>query len=364
MADKIQVKKQIIFLLTAATFSALSCKSKDVSESANGVASEANPQTQKKKARVLTLGAYTTPREVYGKKIIPAFKAFWKEKTGENIEIRESYLGSGAQSRAIAGGFEADIAALSLEPDIERLVKAGLVDKGWKAGPSKGMVTRSVVVFGVRKQNPLKVATWDDLAAAGRKVLTPNVKTSGGAMWNIAALYGAAMRGRTSAAEGDEAQAEALLSRVLANVEIMDKGARESMLTFENGVGEIIITYENEMRVAAKMGKDNEYVIPPSTILIENPIAVVDKYAKEHGVVDAAEGFVSFVRRPEIQKYFAEYGLRPVDESAAAELLKDYPPIKDLFTVRDFGNWQSLTPKLFGRGGFYDRAMAKAGEAK
>lgn len=353
-----------IILIVPLMFSVWSCKSNDASStgSASGTAQQATKPA--KKDRVLTLGAYTTPREVYGKKIIPAFKAFWKEQTGEEIKIRESYLGSGAQSRAIAGGFEADIAALSLEPDIERLVQVGLINEDWKAGPNKGMVTRSVVVFGVRKGNPLKIATWDDLAAPGRKVLTPNVKTSGGAMWNIAALYGAAMRGHSKAAANDEAAAEDLLSRVLGNVEIMDKGARESMLTFEHGVGDIIITYENEMRVASQMGKVDEYVIPPSTILIENPIAVVHKYAAAHGVTDAANAFVAFVLRPENQKLFSDFGLRPVDDAVAKEALKDYPPLQDVFTVRDFGDWGAVTPRLFGPGAVYDRAMAKAGSSK
>ena len=352
-----------IVLLAAATIGCLSCKSStssDVPTAPSATAERPAP----KKDRVLTIGAYTTPREVYGKKIIPEFKTYWKQKTGELIEIRESYLGSGAQSRAIVGGFEADIAALSLEPDIERLVKAGLVDAGWKGGPTKGMVTRSVVVFGVRKDNPLGVATWDDLTKPERKVLTPNVKTSGGAMWNIAALFGAAFRGHTAVPANDEASARSLIARVLSNVEIMDKGARESMLTFENGVGDIIITYENEMRVAAKMGKDNGYVIPPSTILIENPIAVVSKYAKAHGTEDVAAAFIEFVLRPEIQRYFAEYGLRPVDESAAEELLAEFPPLKDVFTVRDFGDWAELTPRLFAPGGLYDQAAQEAGAAK
>jgi sulfate transport system substrate-binding protein len=172
------------------------------------------------------------------------------------------------------------------------------------------------------------------------------------------------MRGHSEAPSNNEAGAESLLGLVLANVEIMDKGARESMLTFENGVGDVIITYENEMRVAASSGKDNEYVIPPSTILIENPIALVNKYANAHGVTDIATAFVSFVLTPESQKQFAKFGLRPVDDSVKEEALKGYPALKDVFTVRDFGDWAGLTPKLFGPDGIYDRAMAKAGASK
>jgi sulfate transport system substrate-binding protein len=308
------------------------------------------------RTRVLTLAAYTTPREVYGTKIIPAFKEQWKRETGDLLEVRESYLGSGAQSRAVIAGFEADVVALSLEPDVRRIVEAGLIEHDWKAGPHKGMVSRSVVVLGVRAGNPLGIRDWNDLTRKDLEVLTPNVKTSGGAMWNIAAVFGAAMRGKTPAAASDPAAAEELLSRVLANVTIMDQGARESMLTFENGVGDVIITYENEMRVASKMGRKAEYVIPSSTILIENPVAVVDEYADAHGVRDVAQAFVEFLGRPETQAWCVEYGLRPVDESVPVD---GYPPLADVFTIDDLGGWDKVTPDLFGPGGLYDRAMER-----
>src|ERR671926_1082596 len=149
-------------------------------------------------ARTLTLGAYTTPREVYGRRIIPAFAKHWNERTGQEVKFQESYLGSGAQARAIVGGFEADVAALSLEPDIEQITKAKLITHDWKAAANGGMVSRSVVVIAVRPGNPKNIHGWDDLRRPGINVLTPNPRTSGGAMWNIAAIYGAALRGGTS----------------------------------------------------------------------------------------------------------------------------------------------------------------------
>lgn len=145
----------------------------------------------------LTFGAYTTPREVYGKAIVPTFIAAYSQQTGRPFAVEESYLGSGARARAIVEGFEADIAALSLEPDIAILEKAGLITRDWKArGNHGGMVTRSIVVIGVREGNPHGIADWADLAQPGIEVLTPNVRTSGGAMWNVAAIYGAALRGQ------------------------------------------------------------------------------------------------------------------------------------------------------------------------
>lgn len=171
--------------------------------------------------RTLTLGAYTTPREAYGKAILPAFQRYWKQKTGQDVRFQESYLGSGAQARAIVGGFEADIAALSLEADIDAIARAGLIRHDWRTGPGHGMVSRSLVVLAVRRGNPKAVRDWGDLRRPGLELLTPNARTSGGAKWNVCALYGAALRGGASAGA-----AEVLLRDVLRNVTVMDKGAR------------------------------------------------------------------------------------------------------------------------------------------
>src|SRR4029079_2242621 len=172
--------------------------------------------------RTIVLGAYTTPREAYGK-LLPIFKEQWKKQTGQDITFQESYQGSGAQSRAIAEGFEADIAALSLEADITRIEKAGLISHDWKSDPFKGIVSDSVVAFAVRKGNPKAIKDWADLAKPGLQVLTPNPKTSGGAQWNILALYGAAKRGFVQGVpKDDEAAAIQYLKSVLKNVIVMD----------------------------------------------------------------------------------------------------------------------------------------------
>ncbi len=314
--------------------------------------------------RTLTLGAYTTPREVYGQGIIPAFQQYWKAKTGEEVRFETSYLGSGAQARAILGGFEADVAALSLEPDIETLAQAGLITHDWRAGPNQGMVTRSVVVLAVRQGNPVGVQGWDDLRRTGLGILTPNVRTSGGAMWNFCALYGAALRGATDAPRGDTQAAEAFMAEVLRNVKVMDKGARESIINFEKGVGDVAITYENEVLVGRKAGRTYDYLVPRATILIENPVAVVDQYADRHGNRDLAEGFVAFLITPEAQKAFVEFGLRPVDPGVAQETADRFPAVKDLFSIRDLGGWTGVAQTLFAPGAAYDRAAAAVGPAK
>jgi sulfate transport system substrate-binding protein len=307
--------------------------------------------------RTLTLGVYTTPREAYNGGIIPAFQKLWKEKHGQEVRFETSYMGSGAQSRAIVGGFEADIAALSLEPDVTRIQEAGLIKHDWKANPYGGMISQSIVVIGVRPGNPKGIKDWDDLCRPGIEVLTPNVRTSGGAMWNIAAILGAALRGHTSAAKGDTAAAVALISRILAHVTVMDKGARESMLTFERGIGDAIITYENEIVTAKLAGQPYDYVIPASTILIVNPAAVIDVYAEKHGSADVAKAFVEFLVTPEAQRAFATQGYRPVEKTVAAEVAAKFPPVTDLFTVGDLGDWPVINGKVFNEGGIYDRAL-------
>lgn len=300
----------------------------------------------------LTLGAYTTPREAYGE-IVPAFRARWRAEHEGEVEISESYLGSGAQARAIVSGFEADIAALSLEPDIERLREAGLIRHEWREGAHGGMVTRSVVVIGVREGNPKGIRSWEDLAQPGIEVLTPNVRTSGGAMWNVLAIYGAGLGG-----EGDREAATSLLGRILRNVTVMDRGARDSMLTFERGVGDAIITYENEILVGRAQGKRYEYVVPSPTILIENPVAIIDANVERHGTRQLAEAFVGFLRTEEAQRAYAAHGLRPVLEHVAAETRDRFAPTQELFTIQDLGGWTEAQRTLFGDGGVYDQALA------
>lgn len=307
--------------------------------------------------RTLILGAYTTPREAYNKAIIPAFQNYWRKKTGQQVEFQTSYLGSGAQARAIISGFEADVAALSLEDDIDNIAQAGLISSDWKATPYQGMVTRSIVVIAVRPQNPKQIYDWDDLKRVS--VLTPDIRTSGGAMWNICALYGAAMRGATSATKQDSASATKLLQDVLHNVTIMDKGARESIINFERGIGDAAITYENEVIIGRKFGKDYEYVIPKATILIENPAAVISEYADKHQTRDLAEAFVHYLTTPEAQQAFMEYGLRPVIDLPAPSVEK-FKPVQDIFTIRDLGGWAKVKALLFAPGAIYDQVMAVA----
>jgi sulfate/thiosulfate transport system substrate-binding protein len=276
------------------------------------------------------------------------------------VIFEESYLGSGAQSRAIIEGFEADVTALSLEADVTRIQRAGLITHDWQDNPTNGMVSDSIVAFAVRKGNPKGINDWADLAKPGVQILTPNPKTSGGAMWNMLALYGAALRGYVAGVPAnDEAAALEFLKAVLGNVTVMDKAARESITNFEKGVGDMAITYENEVLVAQMQGEDYDLVIPRSTILIENPLAVIDAHVDKHGNRQVAEAFVQFLLSKPAQEIFAQHGLRSVDPEVAQATAAQYPPVEDLFTIEYFGGWDAATPAIFGDDGVFSRALVE-----
>jgi sulfate transport system substrate-binding protein len=230
----------------------------------------------------------------------------------------------------------ADVVAFSLEPDITRLVKAGLVDSNWNKDAYKGMVTDSVVVLAVRKGNPKGIRGWDDLTREGVEVITPNPFTSGGARWNVMAAYGAQLRQGKSEDEGIE-----YLRQLFNNVPVQDKSARESLQTFTGGKGDVMIAYENEVITAQQNGEDLEYVIPDQTILIENPVAVTSDSQNP----DQAQAFVDFLRSPEAQRTFGEKGYRPVVQDVLEEF--DYPTPLGLFTIDDLGGWDQVTKQFF-----------------
>mgnify|MGYP001217517836 FL=1 len=328
----------------------------------------------------LTLAGYAVPREAYGD-IIPLFQRYWQEQTGQQVIVLESYQASGAQSRAVAGGFEADIVALSIEPDITRLVDAGLISEDWKTEtPYNGFVTQSLVVLAVRPGNPLGITGWGALAGENIQVITPDPATSGGAQWNILGALGGARHGAAEGFSADDAGAEAFLRAVVGNIEVLDRDGRESFLTFERGIGDVAITYENEVLGGQLVGGQYELVIPQSTILIENPVAVVDTYVDLHGTREVAEAFVQFLFTADAQRAFANRGFRPVSPAVAAEygLIDEgaavtpeapgavtpntsitFAPVEDLFTIEEFGGWGEARSAIFGDEGLFTRIIAE-----
>lgn len=308
----------------------------------------------------LTIGAYSVLREAFHDGVLPAFAADWKQKTGRTVVFEQSYNASGAQSRAIASGFDADIAALSLEGDVDRLVKAGLVRKDWRSAPYGGMITRSLVVIGVRPGNPKGITDWEDLAQAGIGVLYPDPKTSGGARWNVSAIYGAGMlRDRK---RPDPAAGRALLGRVQARVVNMDASGRQSMATFERGTGDAVVTYENELLLQRKRtGERAPYVVPPATLLIEGPAAIVDTSVARHKNRVVAEAFLEFLRTEAAQRIFSDYGFRPLDPKLDVDPNRPALPPR-LFTIKDLGGWKQVNKDVYDTGGVWDQLfMARHG---
>ncbi|HVD58430.1 MAG TPA: sulfate ABC transporter substrate-binding protein [Thermoleophilaceae bacterium] len=280
----------------------------------------------------LTLVAYSTPEEAY-RELIPAFN---KTPEGKGVGFDQSYAASGEQSRAVEGGLPADVVEFSLEPDMTRLVDAGLVDKSWNQNEYKGMVTDSVVVFMVRKGNPKNIKSWDDLVTGDVEVIEPNPFTSGGAKWNIMAAYGAQLEdGKTPE------QAKKYLSTLFENVPVLDKSARESLQTFTSGKGDVLLGYENEAILAQQQGEEIDYIVPDETLLIENPVAVVNE-SKDPKL---AQAFVDFLYTPKAQGIFAGKGYRPVvDGTAGAD---KFPTPAKLFEIGKFGGWGKVNDEFF-----------------
>jgi sulfate transport system substrate-binding protein len=279
----------------------------------------------------LSLVAYSTPQAAY-KKIIKAFRA---TPAGKNVKFKESYGGSGDQSRAVESGLKADVVAFSLEPDITRLVKDGLVADDWNSGQYKGIVTDSVVVIATRKGNPKNLKTWDDLLGNGIQVITPNPFTSGGARWNVLAAYGA-----KSNKGADKAAGVAYLAQLFPHVAVQDNSARASLQTFVNGKGDAMLAYENDSIFAQQNGQALDYTIPDDTILIENPVAVTKN--SEHPT--EAKAFLDFLFTPTAQKIYAENGYRPVVQGVGGP---SFPTPSGLFTIKDLGGWSKLNKDFF-----------------
>jgi sulfate transport system substrate-binding protein len=306
----------------------------------------------------LIFAAYTVPKEAYQKEIIPAFQKYWKEKTGQNVKFEESYEASGAQSRAIAAGLEADIAALSLEKDVSRLKDAGLITHDWKNNKYHGFVTNSLAVIVYRPGNPKNISGWEDLAKQDVDVIYPSPKTSGGAMWAVNAIYGAGLKmSEVKTGKKDFAYAQQLLKSVQKRVKVMDKSGRLSVTTFENGIGDALVTYEDEALLRQKQGKEFPFIAPESTILIENPIALIDKNVDKHQTRKIAEAFIEFAHSKEAQRLFAQYGLRPVNEEVAKEYAAKYPVPKYLFTINYLGGWNQVENDIYGKNGVWTKII-------
>ncbi|MGO4537210.1 sulfate ABC transporter substrate-binding protein [Paenibacillus sp. 2TAB19] len=306
----------------------------------------------------LVIGAYSVVKDAFGD-ILPEFQAYWLEKTGQKVSFQESYEASGTQARAIAGGFEADVAIMAMEGDLDKIANAGFITEDWKKQSNGGVITNSIVVMGTREGNPLGIQDWDDIIKSGVKVLYPNPKTSGGAQWDINAIYGAGLKkSEQETGSKDPEYAKSFLKSVHENVESLDKSGRASMAAFEYGVGDVIVTYENELLSRIKQGVNYDIVIPSSTILIENPAAVVDKNADKHGTRELAEAFIAYLHGDDAQQVFADYGFRPVNEAVAADTADRFIVPEGLFDVSYLGGWDEVRKTLYSKKGVWYQVLA------
>jgi len=281
----------------------------------------------------LSLVAYSTPQVVYDE-IIPEFQ---KTPEGEGVDFKTSFGASGDQSRAVEAGLKADVVSFSVEPDMTRLVDAGIVAPTWKDTPNDGLVTTSIVAFVVRPGNPKNIRTWEDLLKPGVEVLTPNPFTSGAAKWNLLAAYGQASDG----GKNPEAGLAYVKELVTEHVKVQDKSGREALQTFVGGQGDVLLSYEYEAVTAQRKGEDVDYVVPDDSIRIDIDIATT---------VDAPEqatSFLNYVLSPPAQELFAAWGYRPVNEEVLEAHADQFPEPPGLFTIEDLGGWEKVNEELF-----------------
>lgn len=304
----------------------------------------------------IRFAAFTTVREAYEKRIIPLFVEQCRRRSGVEVRFEQSYGASGAQAEAIAAGYEADVAALSNEEDVEDLVASGLVPADWRETGMGGIVSRSVVVFAVRPGNPQGLEDWPDLSRAGLRIVMPDPATSGGARWGIAAIYGAALRA------DPKVEPEPFLARILERVVLWSPDARSSFQEFVSGVGDVALTSESEVMRSRMFGHEIDWVVPKSTLRMDNPAVVVASNADRHGVREIAAAFVEFLRTEEAQRAFSLRGFRPVSVVHDGDEPEPERREEELWGVEDLGGWSKLREELFGNGAVFDRARKASRE--
>lgn len=301
--------------------------------------------------------SYDPTRELYVE-YNAAFAKHWKAKTGQDVTIKQSHGGSGKQARGIIDGLEADVATLALAGDIDALHKnGGWIPKDWqKRLPLASSPYTSTIVLVVRAGNPKGIKDWDDLIKPGIRVITPNPKTSGGARWNYLAAWEFAKR-----KYGGNAQAKDFITKLYANVPVLDTGARGSSITFaQRNQGDVFISWENEAYLLDKeFGSKVDFVYPSLSILAQPPVTLVDKNVDRKGTRAVAEEYLKFLYSEEAQDIIGKNFYRPTSAKAQAKYAKQLPKL-NLFTIDDaFGGWEKADKDHFADGGSFDQIYTK-----
>jgi len=282
-----------------------------------------------------------------------------KTDEGRGVRFETSYGASGDQSRAVVNGLPADYVHFSVSSDVTRLVDADLVEESWDDGPNRGIVSSSIVVFAVRPGNPKNIQSWDDLIEPGVEIVTPNPASSGAARWNALAAWGQVIE-----AGGSEEEAAEYVTKLFANVVSLPNSGRDATTSFLSGTGDVLLAYENEVILATQNGEELDWVYPDTTILIENPGAVlINAHPK-------AQEWLEFVLGPAGQRQFALTGFRPIIDgvdTSGIEGAKDpndpFPTPEHLLTVEeDFESWSALSSKFFAEeDGIIVKIIAESG---
>jgi sulfate transport system substrate-binding protein len=343
-----QIRLRAVLVLVAASLFAVAACGSESESSAEGAGGEGS---------TISIVGFAVPEAAN-----TAIAEEWgKTSAGEGVTFKTSYGASGDQSRAVVAGLEADYVHFSVTSDVTRLVDEGLVADTWDDGPNRGVVSSSIVVFAVRKGNPKGIETWDDLVEPGVQIVTPNPASSGAARWNALAAWG-----QVVANGGTEADAATYLDKFFANVVALPGSGRDATTAFLGGTGDVLMAYENEAILARQNGEEFDYILPDTTILIENPGAVLtDADAK-------AAGWLDFVLSADGQRQFALKGFRPIidgvdfgDVEGANDPSDPYPAVDHLLTVADdFESWDALSTKFFDEAeGIVTAAIAASGKA-
>jgi sulfate transport system substrate-binding protein len=301
--------------------------------------------------------SYDPTREFYVE-FNAAFVKHWKAQTGQEVSIKQSHGGSGKQARSVIDGLDADVVTLALAGDIDALyANGGWIPKDWqKRLPKNSSPYTSTIVLVVRQGNPKGIKDWDDLIRPDIKVITPNPKTSGGARWNYLAAYEYAKR-----KYGGEAKAKEFITKLYANVPVLDTGARGSSITFaQRNQGDVFISWENEAYLLEKeFDTKVDFIHPSISILAEPPVTVVDKNVDRKGTRKLAEAYLNFLYTEEAQDLIGKNFYRPISAKAQSKYAKQLPKL-NLFTIdQAFGGWERASKAHFVDGGVFDQIYTK-----
>lgn len=296
--------------------------------------------------------SYDPTRELY-EEYNQKFKEYWKEKTGQNLDIVQSHGGSGKQARSVIEGNDADVVTLALEHDIEAIQKEGLIKKDWiKEFDNNSAPYNSTIVFLVRKNNPKKIKDWDDLIKEGVDIITPNPKSSGGACWNFLAAWSYAK----DKFNGNEDEIQSFVQKLYHNVSVLDSGARATTTSFvENGQGDVLIAWENEAYLTLKdHPNDYEIVSPSISILAEPSVAVVDENTKRKGTTKVSKAYIEYLYTDDSQRLIAENYYRPSKKRILNEYSDKFDLNIKMTTINDFGGWDKAYKDFFEDGAIFD----------